>query len=63
MEQNKGKQKGNKNRCESNIKASFFKTIYRTLGFTYLKHVYSDTVFFLGNFSKNFLVSQPLYLL
>jgi L-lysine exporter family protein LysE/ArgO len=29
------------------------------LGFTYLNpHVYSDTVFFLGNFSKNFLVSQ-----
>ena len=44
---------------ETNIGASFFKTIYRTLGFTYLNpHVYSDTVFFLGNFSKNFLVSQ-----
>ena len=29
------------------------------MGFTYLNpHVYSDTVFFLGNFSKNFLVSQ-----
>ena len=44
---------------ESNIRAPFFKTIFRTLGFTYLNpHVYSDTVFFLGNFSKNFLVSQ-----
>ena len=44
---------------DSNNRASFFKTIYRTLGFTYLNpHVYSDTVFFLGNFSKNFLVSQ-----
>ena len=44
---------------ENNIRVSFFKTIYRTLGFTYLNpHVYSDTVFFLGNFSKNFLVSQ-----
>ena len=33
--------------------------IIKTLGFTYLNpHVYSDTVFFLGNFSKNFLVSQ-----
>ena len=33
--------------------------ILKTLGFTYLNpHVYSDTVFFLGNFSKNFLVSQ-----
>ena len=43
----------------SNIKTSLFQTIYRTLGFTYLNpHVYSDTVFFLGNFSKNFLVSQ-----
>ena len=31
----------------------------KTLGFTYLNpHVYSDTVFFLGNFSKNFLVSH-----
>ena len=35
-----------------------FKTIvFKTLGFTYLNpHVYSDTVFFLGNFSKNFLI-------
>ena len=40
-----------------------FKTIViKTLGFTYLNpHVYSDTVFFLGNFSKNFLVSQKYY--
>ena len=31
--------------------------IIKTLGFTYLNpHVYSDTVFFLGNFSKNFLI-------
>ena len=43
----------------SNIKTSLFQTIYRTLGFTYLNpHVYSDTVFFLGNFSKNFIVSE-----
>ena len=42
-----------------NINISFLNTIYKTLGFTYLNpHVYSDTVFFLGNFSKNFLVSQ-----
>ena len=35
-----------------------FKTIViKTLGFTYLNpHVYYDTVFFLGNFSKNFLI-------
>ena len=31
--------------------------IIKTLAFTYLNpHVYSDTVFFLGNFSKNFLI-------
>ena len=37
-------------------------TIIKTLGFTYLNpHVYSDTVFFLGNFSKNFLISQKYY--
>ena len=29
------------------------------MGFTYLNpHVYSDTVFFLGNFSKDFLIQQ-----
>ena len=57
-----GKIKENKKEVkidDSNHRASFFKTIYRTLGFTYLNpHVYSDTVFFLGNFSKNFLVPQ-----
>jgi L-lysine exporter family protein LysE/ArgO len=38
---------------------SFLSIIYRTIGFTYLNpHVYSDTVFFLGNFSKNFLIQQ-----
>tara|TARA_Y100000992_G_C21190421_1_gene455307 strand:- start:297 stop:911 length:615 start_codon:yes stop_codon:yes gene_type:complete len=34
----------------------------KTLGFTYLNaHVYSDTVFFLGNFSKNFLFSEKIF--
>jgi len=34
----------------------------KTLGFTYLNaHVYSDTVFFLGNFSKNFLLYEKIY--
>ena len=34
----------------------------KTLGFTYLNpHVYSDTVFFLGNFSKNFLIIEKYY--
>ena len=35
--------------------------LLKTLGFTYLNaHVYSDTVFFLGNFSKNFILSQKI---
>jgi L-lysine exporter family protein LysE/ArgO len=39
-----------------------FNILLKTLGFTYLNpHVYSDTVFFLGNFSKNFIVSQKLF--
>lgn len=33
----------------------------KTLGFTYLNpHVYSDTVFFLGNFSKYFLINEKI---
>ena len=36
--------------------------IAKTLAFTYLNpHVYSDTVFFLGNFSKNLLVIDKYY--
>ena len=36
--------------------------IIKTLGFTYFNpHVYSDTVFFLGNFSKNFLISHKYF--
>ena len=43
-------------------KISLSNIIAKTLGFTYLNpHVYSDTVFFLGNFSKNFLISQKYY--
>jgi len=39
-----------------------FNILLKTLGFTYLNpHVYSDTVFFLGNFSKNFIVSQKIF--
>ena len=35
--------------------------ILKTLSFTYLNaHVYSDTVFFLGNFSKNFLLEEKI---
>ena len=36
--------------------------VYKTLGFTYLNpHVYSDTVFFLGNFSKDLILNQKLF--
>ena len=36
--------------------------IFKTLGFTYLNpHVYSDTVFFLGNLSKDLLLKQKLF--
>lgn len=36
--------------------------IFKTLGFTYLNpHVYSDTVFFLGNFSKDFILIQKIF--
>ena len=38
---------------------NFKSIVIKTLGFTYLNpHVYSDTVFFLGNFSKNFLINN-----
>ena len=40
---------------------SKFNILLKTLGFTYLNpHVYSDTVFFLGNFSKNFLINEKI---
>ena len=36
--------------------------IFKTLGFTYLNpHVYSDTVFILGNLSKNFKLEDKFY--
>ena len=38
-----------------------FNVFLKTLGFTYLNpHVYSDTVFFLGNFSKNFILHEKI---
>ena len=41
---------------------SKFNIFLKTLGFTYLNpHVYSDTVFFLGNFSKNFILNQKMF--
>ena len=40
---------------------SKFNIFLKTLGFTYLNpHVYSDTVFFLGNFSKNLILDQKI---
>ncbi len=42
-------------------KLSLKNIIIKTLGFTYLNpHVYSDTVFFLGNFSKNLLINNKI---
>ena len=43
-------------------KYSLSKVILKTFGFTYLNpHVYSDTVFFLGNFSKNFVLNEKIF--
>ena len=43
-------------------KISISSIVTKTLAFTYLNpHVYSDTVFFLGNFSKNFIISQKIF--
>jgi L-lysine exporter family protein LysE/ArgO len=44
-----------------NKNISTLNILLKTLGFTYLNpHVYSDTVFFLGNFSKNFLINDKI---
>ena len=49
--------KNNVNFEDENL--NFKSIVIKTLGFTYLNpHVYSDTVFFLGNFSKNFLITN-----
>jgi len=45
-----------------NKKISLTSIAIKTLAFTYINpHVYSDTVFFLGNFSKNFLTTEKYY--
>ena len=42
-------------------KTTLVSIIFKTLGFTYLNpHVYSDTVFFLGNISKSFLLNDKI---
>jgi L-lysine exporter family protein LysE/ArgO len=52
----------NLNLSLENDKNSLINIILKTLGFTYLNpHVYSDTVFFLGNFSKSFLIIDKYY--
>ena len=51
----------NINLNEQKNNTSVLRIFLKTLGFTYLNpHVYSDTVFFLGNFSKNFILNQKL---
>jgi L-lysine exporter family protein LysE/ArgO len=46
---------------QNTIKVTFINVFLKTLGFTYLNpHVYSDTVFFLGNFSKSFFLSEKI---
>ena len=45
-----------------NIFISISSVVIKTLGFTFLNpHVDSDTVFFLGNFSKNFLLANKFF--
>ena len=52
----------NLNLSLENDKLSPINIILKTLSFTYLNlHVYSDTVFFLGNFSKSFLITDKYY--
>ena len=53
---------GNLNLSFENEQHSLINIILKTLGFTYLNpHVYSDTVFFLGNFSKSFLITDKYF--
>jgi L-lysine exporter family protein LysE/ArgO len=53
---------GNLDLSLENDKHSPINIILKTLSFTYLNpHVYSDTVFFLGNFSKDFSIGQKYY--
>ena len=52
----------NLNLSLENYKHTPINIILKTLGFTFLNpHVYSDTVFFLGNFSKSFLITDKYY--
>jgi L-lysine exporter family protein LysE/ArgO len=54
--------KGNINFNSEKKDTSKLEILLKILGFTYLNaHVYSDTVFFLGNFSKNFLLDEKIF--
>ena len=54
--------KGNISFNSEKKNTSKLEILLKTLGFTYLNaHVYSDTVFFLGNFSKNFLLDEKIF--
>ena len=45
---------------DQNVKSKY-SVVIKTLGFTYLNpHVYSDTVFILGNFSKNLMLNEKI---
>ena len=59
----KFKELNNKCNIENADQSKNLKTvILKTLGFTYLNpHVYSDTVFILGNLSKNFLLQEKIF--
>ena len=47
---------------KANYSQNLKNIVLKTLGFTYLNpHVYSDTVFILGNLSKNFVLQDKLY--
>ena len=60
-----GKIRNNSSNVTLNMKSekkTLSKILIKTLAFTFLNpHVYSDTVFFLGNFSKNFTLIDKYY--
>ena len=60
-----GKIRNNSSNVTLNMKSEkkpLSKILIKTLAFTFLNpHVYSDTVFFLGNFSKNFTLIDKYY--
>ena len=50
------------NIASKKTKSSLSSVVLKTLAFTYFNpHVYFDTVFFLGNFSKDFILKQKIF--